>query len=52
MQIAELLTRGHYDETELAQLDMRQGELRAEINEAKAPDRRARADAACFFGHR
>jgi hypothetical protein len=49
MEIARLLSGTRYDEAELAELDVRQRELRARLKEAGAPDRNARADAACLW---
>jgi hypothetical protein len=43
------LTGERYDEAQLAELDVRRRELRAKINEAEAPARSARADAACIL---
>jgi len=49
MEIARLLSGEGHGEAELAALDARQRGLRARINEAEAPARRARADAACIW---
>ena len=49
MGIARLLSGGRYDEAELAELEVRRRELRAKIDEAEAPARSARADAACIW---
>jgi uncharacterized protein involved in exopolysaccharide biosynthesis len=49
MKVARLLTAGHYDQAEVAELNARREELREKIRQAEAPARGARADAACIY---